>query len=448
MTSLPALSEEIMLLINNSSTPLVESKGEYNEFYQDPHINRLLNEASAIKEELLTDDQKEQLGYLIGESRKQFMHHVSFESLFLEKMAKQYIPGSEDSLSLYDVIARLDVKNNPVPARIEFAHKCSTLANEIRRAEAGHSSGSDVERLRDDLSYSYAELPMKRENQKDFIIWTESHKSKNPECSSELLHQHHKQMVDTQNVFTSLNMRLILKMMKRYKNQGMSRADLMSCGEIGLMKAVEKWDYKSGFKFASFACTTISGNIHAEIKNKGRLVRMGEVRGAILGASKEAEKKARNNDETYIMTSAESILREGFKPPSSLNMSVGDDNGDTRIDLMADHKIVDPVKTLHIKRIREVMNEVKKELNIKEVYILEERLMADNIKTLQEIADHFSVSRERIRQIESALLPKLRKKDKVWALEYGNEGLSIDKKPICPADKAQSVIAKLQALKN
>jgi RNA polymerase sigma-32 factor len=228
-----------------------------------------------------------------------------------------------------------------------------------------------------------------------------------------------------QKLITS-NLRFVVKVAFEYKSYGVKLPDLIQEGNIGLMMAVKKFDPYKGYRFISYAIWWIRAYIQNFIIKTWSLVKIGttqaqkklfykigKVRKALESDGKD-EKKYELLAHDLDVTKEDIIEMEQRMSSRDLSLDAPFDEGQelTHLDLLKEESPdqEEAFAQAEEKKIREreVINAMKR-LNEKEAYVIKNRIMADSPLTLQEIGNHLKLSRERVRQIESEALKKLKK---------------------------------------
>lgn len=249
--------------------------------------------------------------------------------------------------------------------------------------------------------------------------------TKEQEFKLAVKYRKHTDIEAAQKLITS-NLRFVVKVAFEYKSYGVKLLDLIQEGNIGLMMAVKKFDPYKGYRFISYAIWWIRAYIQNFIIKTWSLVKIGttqaqkklfykigKIRKA-LESNGEDEKKYELLAQDLDVAKEDIIEMEQRMAARDLSLDAPFDEGQelTHLDLLKEESLnqEEVFAQDEEKKIREheVQNAMRR-LNEKEVYVIKNRIMADEPLTLQQIGDHLKLSRERVRQIESEALKKLKK---------------------------------------
>ncbi|MEN8694427.1 MAG: sigma-70 family RNA polymerase sigma factor [Akkermansiaceae bacterium] len=218
------------------------------------------------------------------------------------------------------------------------------------------------------------------------------------------------------------NLRLVVKIARDYSNYGVPMADLISEGNIGLMKAVEKFDPEKGGKLSTYAAWWIKQSIKRALANQSKTIRLpvhlvdklAKVRRITAMLTEELGREPSDDElveELGIPRKKLALLKRASMRPTSLDAPMGDEDSSSYSDIIGDERAVDPFAALENKNDHGELEDLLTLLDERESEIIDSRfgLSGKKAMTLEEISRNFGVSRERIRQLQNIALGKMRR---------------------------------------
>ena len=243
-----------------------------------------------------------------------------------------------------------------------------------------------------------------------------------PEQEVELAGRIHAGDKSARDHMISANLRLVVKIAHDYNNFGLPLLDLISEGNIGLIKAVERFDPAKGGKLSTYAAWWIKQSIKRALANQSKTIRLpvhlvDKIAKMRRTAALLAEELGREpTDEELALELAMPVnkvahLKSVSVRPSSLDAPVGDDEGTELGQLVGDESAINPFESLRNKSLSRDLAQMVESLDPREADIIRLRfgLDGERAKTLEEVGEHFAITRERVRQLQNMALSKMRK---------------------------------------
>ena len=352
---------------------------------------------------------------------KDAIRNISFNSRQIELMCDEIL-NHKEKINLTFRKMNSNIKSLDLPVE-----KMDKLFEQLRSAtskKAKEKTAKDISAKtghRFSIANRYFEkIELKRKRISTMIeLTTLSLDDFNLEVKS--LKQVERRVKSAKSQLVEANLRLVISIAKKYTNRGLQFLDLIQEGNIGLMKAVDKFEYRRGYKFSTYATWWIRQSITRAIADQARTIRipvhMIETinklsrisRAKVQELGREPTADELSEDLGMPLYKVRKVLKIA-KEPISLDTPIGDDEDSQLKDFIADEHIRDPGEATVSSNMGERTREALKTLTKREENVLRLRFGIDSIKdhTLEEVGQDFDVTRERIRQIEAKALRKLR----------------------------------------
>jgi len=379
------------------------------------NYNRALKALGAFREEQKKTkgkSSKKLLALRRQVARQRLEISQEIKNLNLTERAMQLLIGSIRKVS--DEIRKTERDSNKAEERLEYKKISPEEKKELNRKIAeGRKHLADIEE-----KYHLAPVEIKRSLQTILIGETATNQAK-------------RELVEA-------NLRLVVSIAKKYTNRGLQFLDLIQEGNIGLMKAVDKFEWRRGYKFSTYATWWIRQAITRAIADQARTIRipvhMIETINKLIRTSRslvqELGREPSSEEIAKKMDIPVSKVRKVLKiaqEPISLETPIGEEEDSHLGDFIEDKSILNPSESVTFANLREITDEVLATLTPREEKVIKMRFGLGNTgseHTLEEVGQHFAVTRERIRQIEAKALRKLRHPSRSRRLKAFLEGKS------------------------
>ena len=352
---------------------------------------------------------------------KDAIRNISFNSRQIELMCNEILNHKEKiNLTFRKMNSNIKSLDLPVEKMDKLFEQLSSATSKKAKEQIAKDISAKTGHQFSIANRYFEKIEMKRKRISTMIeLTTLSLDDFNLEVKS--LKQVERRVKSAKSQLVEANLRLVISIAKKYTNRGLQFLDLIQEGNIGLMKAVDKFEYRRGYKFSTYATWWIRQSITRAIADQARTIRipvhMIETinklsrisRAKVQELGREPTADELSEDLGMPLYKVRKVLKIA-KEPISLDTPIGDDEDSQLKDFIADEHIRDPGEATVSSNMGERTREALKTLTKREENVLRLRFGIDSIKdhTLEEVGQDFDVTRERIRQIEAKALRKLR----------------------------------------
>ena len=352
---------------------------------------------------------------------KDAIRNISFNSRQIELMCDEILNHKEKiNLTFRKMNSNIKSLDLPVEKMDKLFEQLSSATSKKAKEQIAKDISAKTGHQFSIANRYFEKIELKRKRISTMIeLTTLSLDEFNLEVKS--LKQVERKVKSAKSQLVEANLRLVISIAKKYTNRGLQFLDLIQEGNIGLMKAVDKFEYRRGYKFSTYATWWIRQSITRAIADQARTIRipvhMIETinklsrisRAKVQELGREPTADELSEDLGMPLYKVRKVLKIA-KEPISLDTPIGDDEDSQLKDFIADEHIRDPGEATVSSNMGERTREALKTLTKREENVLRLRFGIDSIKdhTLEEVGQDFDVTRERIRQIEAKALRKLR----------------------------------------